>query len=130
VVMPETPPPRATHRLIAYDGSVSALRALKHAAKLHREGDKAAVIFVQDGPSDSAPALEEACHLLELQGIEATPIAAAGKPAQTICMTAERLGYDTIVIGRRNGRDSGLLLLGSVAARVVSGAAGHVLVVA
>ena len=128
--MPEASHARATCRLIAYDGSVSAVRALQHAAKLHRDGDRAGVIFVHDPGADSAPALDEACHLLGLEGIEATPIAASGKPAQTICMTAERLGYDTIVIGRRNGRDSGLLLLGSVAARVVSGAAGHVLVVA
>ena len=45
-------------------------------------------------------------------------------------MTAERDGYDTIVIGRRNERDAQLMLLGRVASRVVSGATCDVVVVA
>ena len=63
--------------------------------------------------------------------IDATPISlAASNPAQTICMTAERHGYDTIVVGRRNHHDDGRVLLGAVAERVVAGAPGHVVVVA
>jgi nucleotide-binding universal stress UspA family protein len=88
------------------------------------------VLYVIEAGEDADPPLDEACRLLEQRGVAATPIVAAGKPAQTICVTAERLGYDTIVVGRRNACNAGLLLLGSVAARVVSGAAGHVLVVA
>lgn len=128
--MDETTHPRATKRLIAYDGSPSARRALQQAAKLHRPGDEVGVIYVIEHGEDADPFLDEACRLLEQRGVTATPIVTSGKPAQAICVTAERLGYDTIVVGRRNGCDAGLLLLGSVAGRVVSGAAGHVLVVA
>jgi nucleotide-binding universal stress UspA family protein len=74
--------------------------------------------------------LDEARRLLAERGIDATPITAAGSPARAICVTAERDGYDTIVVGRRNVRDARRLLLGSVAARVVSGAACDVVVVA
>ena len=64
------------------------------------------------------------------RGIDATPITVMGNPARSICVAAERDGYDTIVVGRRNMGDRGLMLLGSVAARVVSGAACDVVVVA
>ncbi len=63
-------------------------------------------------------------------GIEAEPLEVAGHAAHAICVEAERRGYDTIVVGRRNLRDAGLVLLGSVAARVVAGAPGNVVVVA
>ena len=49
----------------------------------------------------------------------------SGVPAHAICVAAERHAFDTIVIGRRNLRDAGLVLLGSVAARVVAGAHGN-----
>ena len=89
------------------------------------------VIHVSErGDDDAGDHLEDACRLLAERGIEATPIAGEGNPARVICVTAERDGYDTIIVGRRNLRDAGLLLLGSVAARVVSGALCDVVVVA
>jgi nucleotide-binding universal stress UspA family protein len=116
--------------LVAYDGTPSALRALLRAAAMHREGDDVAVIHVTEPGEDGERHLEEARRLLAERGIDATPIAVAGSPARVICVTAERDGYDTIVVGRRNIRDARRLLLGSVAARVVSGAACDVVVVA
>ena len=97
---------------------------------IHRAGDEVAVIHVAEFGNDHDGHLDEAQRLLTERGIEATPIQAAGNPARSICVTAERDGYDTIVVGRRNIGDRGLLLLGSVAARVVSGAACDVVVVA
>jgi nucleotide-binding universal stress UspA family protein len=116
--------------LLAYDGTPSARRALQRAALIHREGDEVAVIHVVEHGNDHDGYLEEAGRLLTERGIAATPIRATGNPARSICVTAERDGYDTIVVGRRNMGDRGLLLLGSVAARVVSGAACDVVVVA
>ena len=89
-----------------------------------------AVIHVLDAGEQDAGSLEEAHRLMTEQGIDATRIRATGNPARSICVAAERDGYDTIVVGRRNMGDRGLMLLGSVAARVVSGAACDVVVVA
>jgi nucleotide-binding universal stress UspA family protein len=122
--------PKTRRILVAYDGTPSARRALQRAAAMHREGDDVSVIHVVNHGEDHDGHLEEARSLLAERGIEAAPIEAAGNPARAICVTAERDGYDTIVVGRRNRRDAGLLLLGSVAARVVSGATCDVVVVA
>jgi nucleotide-binding universal stress UspA family protein len=116
--------------LLAYDGTPSARRALHRAAMIHREGDEVAVIHVLDHGEDDDGHLAEAHRLLTERGIDATPITVMGNPARSICVAAERDGYDTIVVGRRNMGDRGLMLLGSVAARVVSGAACDVVVVA
>jgi nucleotide-binding universal stress UspA family protein len=117
-------------RLVAYDGSPSARRALEHAAGLHRAGDSMGLIHVVERREDANGRLDEARRTLSARGIEATPLEVVGTPAQAICVTAERHEYDTIVVGRRNLRDAGLVLLGSVAGRVVAGASCSVLVVA
>jgi nucleotide-binding universal stress UspA family protein len=88
------------------------------------------VVYVMEGGNANEGCLDEARRALTGRGIESTPFALTGDPARTICMAAERQGYDTIVVGRRNILDAGLLLLGSVAARVVAGAPGDVVVVA
>jgi nucleotide-binding universal stress UspA family protein len=116
--------------LLAYDGTPSARRALLRAATIHRAGDEVAVIHVIELGGDHGGHVADARRWLTEQGIEATSIEAIGNPARSICVMAEREGYDTIVVGRRNVGDRGLMLLGSVAARVVSGAACDVVVVA
>ena len=117
--------------LLAYDGTASARRALLRAVRMHRDGDDLGVICVHEPSSDGNGHLDEARRLLAERGIEAAPIAVSAEdPARVICVTAERDGYDTIVIGRRNERDAQLLLLGRVASRVVSGATCNVVVVA
>jgi nucleotide-binding universal stress UspA family protein len=117
-------------RLVAYDGSPSSRRALTHATELHRDGDDLGLIHVAGDRDDQCGHLDEACRSLAALGIEAVPFELVGSPARAICLAAERHAYDTIVVGRRNLRDAGLVLLGSVAARVVAGAHGNVLVVA
>jgi nucleotide-binding universal stress UspA family protein len=117
-------------RLVAYDGSPSAWRALLHAVELHRDGDDLGLIHVVAQGGDSTRELDEARKHLSRLGIEAVPFGVAGAPAHAICIQAERYAYDTIVVGRRNLSDAGLVLLGSVAARVVAGAPGNVVVVA
>jgi nucleotide-binding universal stress UspA family protein len=117
-------------RLLAYDGSPSARRALKHAADLHRTGDEMGVIHVAARTGERDDDLADARHALADRGIDAVSIEAVGSPAHAICVAAERDRYDTIVVGRRNPRDTGLVLLGSVSSRVVAGATCHVVVVA
>jgi nucleotide-binding universal stress UspA family protein len=119
-----------TGRLVAYDGSPSAQRALEHAAGLHRAGDRMSVIFVGPRGQEHDAGVDEACRALVARGIDATPIHSIGDPARTICVTADRDRFDTIVVGRRNLGDSGKLLLGSVSGRVVEGASCDVVVVA
>ncbi len=98
---------------------------------MHRNGDVVGVIHVSAAGDDPAGHLPGALRLLAGHGIDATALSGQGAPAHAICVAAERDGYDTIVVGRRNLRDAGLLLLlGSVAARVVAGAACDVVVVA
>jgi nucleotide-binding universal stress UspA family protein len=127
----DTPGVRRNKRtLLAYDGSASADRALRRAAAMYQAGDALGVICVSERGDDADGHLAGACRMLAERGIEATPITGDGTPARAICIAAERDGYDTIVVGRRNLRDAGLLLLGSVAARVVSGAGCDVVVVA
>jgi nucleotide-binding universal stress UspA family protein len=116
--------------LLAFDGSPSALRALQRVATMHRAGDDVGVIHVSAQGGDADGHLPAAQTLLAERGIVATLLSCGGNPARAICVAAERDGYDTILVGRRNLRDAGLLLLGSVAARVVSGAACDVVVVA
>jgi nucleotide-binding universal stress UspA family protein len=117
-------------RLVAYDGTPSARRALLHAAELHRSGDELGVIHVVEQLPDPSRQLDDARSTLSSLGIEAVAHEIAGNAAHVICIEAERRGYDTIVVGRRNLRDAGLVLMGSVAARVVAGAHANVVVVA
>ena len=116
--------------LVAYDGSPSARRALSRATGFHGVGSALGLIHVRQDDEREDGHLEAARQALASHGIDANVIAAAGSPAHAICVTAERDGYDMIVVGRRNLRDAGLLLPGSVAARVVAGAACDVVVVA
>jgi nucleotide-binding universal stress UspA family protein len=116
--------------LVAYDGTPSARRALQRAAVLHQVGARLGLIYVSERGDDRDGHLEEGRLALAASGIEADSMAVAGSAAHAICIAAERDGYDTIVIGRRNLRDAGQLLLGSVASRVVAGATCDVVVVA
>jgi nucleotide-binding universal stress UspA family protein len=97
---------------------------------MHCDGDEVALIRVKEGDESVDAQLHEAQAVLAERGILARSISAVGNPARTICVTAERDDYDVIVVGRRNLRDTGQMLLGSVAARIVSGASCDVVVVA
>ena len=127
-----THPPRShprTRLLLAYDGSPSASRALQRVVAMYRTGDDVGVIHVSDQGRDADGHLPAAERILAERGITATLLSCGGNAARAICVAAERDRYDTIIVGRRRVHDAGLLL-GSVAARIVSGATCDVVVVA
>ena len=117
--------------LVAYDGTPSARRALQRAATMHRDGDDLALVRVREGDEDVDGTAGGGARAAGASGASRrrrSPL--VGSPARAICVKAERDGYDVIVVGRRNLRDTGQLLLGSVAARIVAGAPCDVVVVA
>lgn len=116
--------------LLAFDGRPSALRALERVAALHHDGDSVAVIEIHEPGDASKSHLDQARDLLAERGIDARLIATTGSTAREICLSAERDGYDTIVIGRRNPPHAGHALPGPVAARVTAGARCDVIIVA
>src|SRR3954463_4494577 len=107
-------------RLVGFDGTPSPIPAPLPAPALPRGGDDLAVIHVAEHEPKTDREVQKARKLLAGLGIDAVPIAEEGQPARAICVTAEKHAYDTIVVGRRNLHDAGLVLLGSVAARVVA----------
>jgi nucleotide-binding universal stress UspA family protein len=134
-----------TKLLVGYDGSESAKRALDRAAGMVTNDDALAVISVVpvvpggprssgpfspgDGPDEHRAEIAEAVEFLTARGLKPTAFTAAGDPAKAICDTAERDGYTTIVVGRRNISAVNHLLLGSVSSGVVHHAGCDVLVV-
>ena len=123
-------PSAPTRSLVAYDGSPAARRALRSTVGRLHAGDRIGVIHVGEPASAAGVALDAACLALAARGIAVVPIHALGDPARTICVTAERDRYDTIVVGRRGDADRGRLLLGPVSARIVEGATCDVIVIA
>jgi nucleotide-binding universal stress UspA family protein len=131
--------------LVGYDGTESAKRALDRAAGMAGDGVTLGVISVApvitggprsggpfaagDGPAEHRAELEEAVEYLAGRGITPATIAAAGDPAKAICEAADRDGYTTIVVGRRNISAAKHLLLGSVSDGVAHHAACDVLIV-
>jgi nucleotide-binding universal stress UspA family protein len=115
------------------DGSASAIRALKLAAKAH--GAVVLVLNVQPAYSSSRfvskamiaehqrrgadEALAPARALLKRLRIEARTYTAIGEPAATIAAFAQKHRCSAIVMGSRGqGRIAGVML-GSVAAKVI-----------
>jgi nucleotide-binding universal stress UspA family protein len=131
--------------LVGYDGTESAKRALERAAGMAGDGVTLGVISVApivpggprsggpfspgDGPAEHQAELTEATEYLAGRGITPAAIAAAGDPAKAICEAAERDGYTTIVVGRRNLSAAKHLLLGSVSDGVAHHAGCDVLIV-
>jgi len=73
--------------------------------------------------------LEEAAEILRKQQIEPELIAREGHPAHVICETAEKKGYDLILIGSRGLSGMKKVFLGSVSHAVIQEAQASVLVV-
>ena len=131
--------------LVGYDGTESAKRALGRAAEMVANGDTLGVISVApvipggprsggpfsagDGPDEHRAEITEAVEFLRGHGIQPNTIVAAGDPAKAICEAAERDGYTTIVVGRRNLSAVKHLVLGSVSDGVAHHAACDVLIV-
>lgn len=143
--------------LLATDGSPYALNAAQYAAKLAglMKDVEITVLYVKDIslpligfvgepggeilPDSSVmqeqvdkaaeTALAAAMGCLEAAGVQAVPRSAWGKPADTICATANSENFDLVVMGSSGvGQITGILL-GSVSDRVVHCSAVPVLIV-
>lgn len=125
--------------LVAWDGSETGRRALRHAARVVGRGGRIAVVNVLRAQSvgsrlqtvsDEARAeqqaiLEQAAVLLAQAGVQAELVAAIGDPVTEIEAAAKRLHADTVVVGRSGRRR----LHGRVADRLVRRGGPDVLVV-
>ena len=112
--------------MVGYDGSDASTRALDAAADLMGYGSTLAVVTVRTRAVDRATAKAAREQLLGRR-IEASYHEPAGEPAEQLVETAEQLGADLLVVGRRSRPLR--TLLGSVSARVVRRAPCDVLVV-
>ena len=138
--------------LVATDGSVTANRAVERAASLAaRIGSRVDVVtayqplrrlrvsgggdnpelgewaIARDAKADAV--LQEACTTMRLAGVDATPHARKGDPAEAILTLAEELGSDLIVVGNRGLSSARRYLLGNVPDKVSHHAPCSVLIV-
>ena len=73
--------------------------------------------------------LREACELIEAAGVEVTPYAREGDPADAILDVAEERGSDLIVVGNKGMTGAKRFLLGSVPNKVSHHAPCSVLII-
>lgn len=126
--------------LVPFDGSEPALRALEHAAKLAKTGDKPAIIVLnvqapmpsfwpeklvtedmlrEHYAAEGAKTLAAAERLLREAGVPSRSAVRSGLAGATIAEFAREERVDGIVMGTRGMGAVGGLVLGSVATRVV-----------
>jgi nucleotide-binding universal stress UspA family protein len=141
--------------LVGYDGLDAADRALDRAIEearnsgahlvvlavekmpLNPEGpqnfgtldDSPATMIPLAEPPELEPVLARARERLEVAGIEADYVWAAGEPAQEIVVAARERGVDLVVVGHHHHGLFGRLLGEDVAAGVKRAAGSEVLVV-
>jgi len=125
--------------LVPVDGSAGALRAVRHAAAVVKEGAEVELVNVQPPmplygmvratmrvPQYRAAcaalaekALNPAIKLLKRARVAHRPHVMYGEPGVTVADAARRLKCGAIVMGTRGQGAVGNLLLGSVATKVV-----------
>jgi nucleotide-binding universal stress UspA family protein len=125
--------------LVPVDGSAGALRAVKHAAAVVKEGSEVQLVNVQPpmplygmvraymrAPQYRAAcaalaqkALDPAVRLLKRARVAHRTHVMYGDPGATVAEAARRLKCGAIVMGTRGHGAVGNLLLGSVATKVV-----------
>jgi nucleotide-binding universal stress UspA family protein len=124
--------------LVATDGSPQSARATKMAAALAvSSGLPLTVVSVAEqhngaGVSESAAQanVDGALSVVRAEGAQATGrVVAEGKPYQAILATADQVGADLIVIGRRGLGRVERILVGSTSEQVAGLAPGPVLIV-
>ena len=138
--------------LLCWDGSESARRAIRQAAKLLGGGRRALVLFAHV-PTESAPGLlgglagpdapimgvtdaeallEQGIEVARDAGFEAAPlgVVADRKTAAIILETAEEHDAPVIVMGQRGRSAIGVAMLGSVARDVINSFPRPVMLVA
>ena len=127
------------HWLIAVDGSMHALRAVEHAAKMAQHMEVALSLITVlpwqsreaaiELPTHASAQLEEACARLDAAGLPWRAHGVMGDPADCITSMAAVLGANAIVIGS-HGRGAVLaMVMGSVALQVLHAAKVSVWVV-
>lgn len=113
--------------VVGYDGSEASRRALDAAADLVGYGSTLSVVTVRNGEIDRDVAREAREHL-HTRHVSAAYHEPEGEAAERIVETAQDVGADLVVVGRRDRRPL-RSLLGSVSSRVVRRAPCDVLVV-
>lgn len=132
--------------LVAVDGSMYGLAAVKAAAKLAAARGIESVTLINVIPvavSTMGPApvaappedieawevFQQPKAILKEAGVEARLLLREGDPAYEIVQVAQTEGYDLIVVGHRGLSPIKAFLLGSVSSRIVTHAPCSVLVV-
>jgi nucleotide-binding universal stress UspA family protein len=116
--------------VVGYDDSDAARRALDRAADLTGYGSRLTVVSVaRDGEPALGAVLDNARTRLIERHVPATYLQPAGEPADAIVDTAEELGADLVVVGRKSRGPVRRSELGSVSAAVARRAPCEVLVV-
>ncbi len=137
--------------LVPIDGSEPSLKAVETARKMFAKGaiQSFTLIHVIPFPQDlaeksnlriseeelrrdvkiaAAEIMDKSMHVIG-SDIEVGKIAEFGPPAEVILQTAEKGGYDLIIMGNRGLNPLKRLLMGSVSSRVLSLAHCSVLIV-
>ena len=122
---------RARSILVGFDGSEVAMRALDAAADLSGYGSRLTVVHVvpEGGGEHENGVLDRARERLVRRQIQARYLEQSGDAGRTLLETAESIGADVVVVGRRERNALRRLWLGSVSAKVVRRAECDVLVV-
>jgi nucleotide-binding universal stress UspA family protein len=120
---------RTRRIVVGYDGSEAAQRALDAAAGLAGYGSTLSVVAVSRRGDGEARVLDGARERLLSRHMAAGYLAPVGDPAEQLIGVARELDADLLVVGRRDQSAVKRLMLGSVSAKVLSGAPCDVLVV-
>lgn len=113
--------------LIGTDGSETSIEAAGRALALAELLDATAVMFYAGHPKTAEIVFEEVWQALKPAKVFETAVV-SGDPADKLCETAEKEGFDLIVIGNR-GMSQGKFHLGSVPNKVSHHAPRDLLVV-
>ena len=131
--------------VLCWDGSASALHAIRQSAQLLGQGRRAIVLFAHiptesargvfaglggpDAPimgmTDAEILLEQGTHAAREAGFDASPmgVVASRKTDAIIVATADEQDASVIVMGQRGRSALGVAVLGSVARGVINNAA-------
>ena len=114
--------------LIATDGSPTAGKAAQKGMVLAGQLGADVILLSVGEPEQAGPVVEAAAKQLG-DGVNVTPLAIAGQPADVILTVAEEEGVDLIVVGNKGMTDAKRFLLGNVPNQVSHHAPCNVLIV-